>query len=133
MKKHWITYSETWKNSPLAFWVHKPIEGEFYEKETEFTPKSPKKELEGFPIYHFELNGFVFEFSSKAQIEHFIEVLSQKVMPTSKQLSIQRGTTLGPNRHWLSRLTAKTKSFKYREKLINYIKTELDRTRKSTE
>lgn len=122
MKKYWITYSKTWKGSPLAFWVHIPITGEFYDPETKFKPKEPKKEIDGYPIYHFELDGISFEFSSKSQIEHFINMLSKKVMLTSRQLSEKRGTRLGPNKHWLSRLPSKTMSFKYRDKLINYIK-----------
>lgn len=126
MKKFWITYSDSWKSSPLAFWVHVPISGEFYDETAEFQPEAPKKKLEGYAIYNFELDGFTFEFSSKEQILHFIEVLSQKVMPTSKQLSAKRGPKLGPNRHWLSRLPAKTKSYKYREKLVRFIKSELN-------
>ena len=123
MKKYWITYSDTWKNSPLAFWVHIPLGGEFYEDSTIFNPAAPQKELEGYPIYNFELDGFIFEFSSKEQIEHFIEILTQRVMPTSRALSEKRGAEVGPNSHWLSRLPAKTKSYRYREKLVKYIKT----------
>lgn len=129
MKKFWITYSDTWKDCPLAFWVHKPLEeGEFYEETTEFNPEGPKKHIQGYPVYNFELDGFVFVFSSIEQIEHFVKILSIKVLPTTRKLSEQRGGKLGPNRHWLSRLPAKTKSYKYRQKLVSFIKSEFPDT-----
>lgn len=128
MKKHWITYSNTWKDSPLAYWVHIPEEGEFYDEGRSYLPKAPNKEVEGFPIHNFECDGFIFEFSSSAQIEHFLDVISKKVMPTSIELSKKRKSSLGPNRHWLSRLPGKTKSFKFRKKLSNYIKKEINRS-----
>lgn len=49
-------------------------------------------------------------FSAPAQLEHFIDVLSSKPLPTSRQLSSRRGLPVGPNGHWLSRLQARLKS-----------------------
>jgi len=57
--------------------------------------------------------------------DHFIEILSRKVIPTSRALSKKRGSTKGPNSHWLSRLPAKTKSYKYRSKPVEFMKVKL--------
>lgn len=47
------------------------------------------------------------------------EVMNTKLLPTSDLLSRQRGESVGPNGHWLSRLPAKLKSPKQREKLVS--------------
>ena len=46
--------------------------------------------------------------------------MAKKLLPTSIELSTKRTGSKGPNSHWLSRLPAKTKPWKYREKLIKY-------------
>lgn len=50
-----------------------------------------------------------------------METLSQKVMPTSMQLSAKRGGSVGPNSHWLSRLPKHVKPWRYREKAVSYL------------
>jgi hypothetical protein len=51
-----------------------------------------------------------------------IEVLARNPLPTTRQLSSERGTTLGPNKHWLSRLPAKAKPLRFRRKLVTYLR-----------
>ncbi|GAL76230.1 hypothetical protein JCM19275_636 [Nonlabens ulvanivorans] len=46
--------------------------------------------------------------------------MARKLLPTTMELSSKRPGRKGPNSHWLSRLPAKTKPWKYREKLIKY-------------
>ena len=68
-----------------------------------------------------EFNGLELYFASAQELHHFLSVISQNPMPTSQQLSKARGTTLGPNRHWLSRLPANAKSYKMRKALFDYL------------
>nr|WP_042296787.1 hypothetical protein [Nonlabens ulvanivorans] len=67
-----------------------------------------------------ELDGFRFSFTSEAQFEEFKTIMARKLLPTTMELSSKRPGRKGPNSHWLSRLPAKTKPWKYREKLIKY-------------
>ena len=127
MKKYWVEFKSNWKNTPMAFWVHQAIDENIWYKSEKFDPPAPKPNEEGLYLFGFiEYNGFIFEFSSRAQLDEFIRVLSMKNLPSTIHLS--REKQLGPNRHWLSRLPAKVKSYKFREGLIKYcqkIKDEL--------
>lgn len=122
MKKFWKEESENWRNSPVAYWVHIEQDGNPFYKSQEFDPPAPKKNLNGlYNIYNVEFNGYVFNFSSIHQYRHFIDIISQKILPRSIDLSKQRTGNYGPNGHWLSRLPAKTKSWKYRSALVEYL------------
>ena len=75
----------------------------------------------GFPRLIVNTLGVELEFASIAEIEHFLDVIRQKNMPTSTQLSQKREVPYGPNGHWLSRLPAKLKPWPKREKYIKVI------------
>ncbi len=127
MKRHWIEYAETWQNAPMAFWVHREVDAEHWFQATRFEPPAPAVEPgKGYPIYFVECDGFTFEFSSLPQIERCIDILSRKAMPSSLELSGQRGTSKGPNSHWLSRLPQKATPWKYRQKAVAYLRQVLD-------
>ena len=72
----------------------------------------------GYQTLRVQFEKYDLQFSAPAQLDHFIEVLASKPMPTSKQLSSRRGLPVGPNGHWLSRLPADLKSRRKREKLV---------------
>ena len=130
MPKHWIEYAETWRDEPLAFWVHRQVDSPNWRDAFEFDPPAPAKEPgKGFPIYLFEIDGFTFRFSSIPQIEHCVDIFSQKNLPQTRSLSESRCDNYGPNTHWLSRLPANTKSWKYREKAIKYLEKVLNNLR----
>jgi hypothetical protein len=123
MKKYRIEYSETWKNVPMAFWVHKEIDGQPWYDAKEFSPPAPIKDINGnYKIYNVEIDGFTFIFSSKEQIEECINILSKKLLPSTIELSKSRTENLGPNSHWLSRLPENVKNWKYRQKAVKYLK-----------
>ena len=123
MKKYWIEYSRDFTRSPITFWVHKEVgEGPWYQS-TDFDPPLPGPVPgKGFANYFVECDGFVFQFSSLAEMNEAIEVLSLKNLPTDRQLSECRGTVKGPNSHWLSRLPGSVKPWRYREKAIKVLK-----------
>ncbi|MGB5811714.1 MAG: hypothetical protein WBG86_14350, partial [Polyangiales bacterium] len=120
-KRHWVEYSESWTASPMSYWVHIETQGD-WANAAGHVPSLPKPVPgKGFARYFIENDGMAFQFSSLDELRACIEVLSKKNLPTSAQLASQRPGTVGPNSHWLSRLPAKTKSWKYREPAVAYL------------
>ena len=110
-----FTYEKDWRTAPVAFWVHVPVSG----SATECDPPAPPAIANlGYAFLRVAFENHELQFSALAQLDHFIEVLSRKPLPTSRQLSSRRGLPVGPNGHWLSRLPAKLKSPRKREKLV---------------
>ena len=121
MKKHWIEYTEKWTTSPMSYWVHQELDSKYWYDAIEFDPPRPRPiPGKGYPFYSVEIDGFIFRFVSLAEIDRCMEVLSNKVLPTTLSLRADRGTTL-LNKHWLSRLPAKVKSWKYRQKAVKHL------------
>jgi hypothetical protein len=114
-----FTLEPDWRTAPLAFWVHVPVAG----SNTECAPSAPVEVLhKGFMILHVDAADVDLQFSSLAQLDHFIEVMEAKPLPTSRQLSKKRESPVGPNSHWLSRLPAKLKAPKERTKLVSRLR-----------
>lgn len=110
-----FTYEKDWRTAPVAFWVHVPVPG----TTSECVPPAPQAVANlGYAFLRVEFESHELQFSALAQLDHFIEVLSRKPLPTSRQLSSRRGLPVGPNGHWLSRLPAELKSPRKREKLV---------------
>ncbi len=122
MKKNWIEYSDSWKNVPMAFWVHRILDEKSFIDAAAYDPPAPKPNSKGeYKIYHIEFNGITLRFSSIYQFDEFIRVMSKKVLPRSLDLSRIRCDNYGPNRHWLSRLPSKAKAWKIREQMTKYL------------
>lgn len=117
--RFYFTFEPDWKTAPLAFWVHG------FSADVEAAPVSdapvavPHK---GYAFLHVEAGEVDLCFSSLTQLQHFIDVMTMRPLPTSKQLSRKRVTAVGPNGQWLSRLPAKLKSPKRREKLVDALR-----------
>lgn len=123
MKRYEIVYSDDYRPSPVSFWVHQHLDAEAWLNAEDFDPPLPRPVPGcGWASLLVDVDGVRLVFSSTEEVEHVIDVLSQNPLPTTRQLSIQRGTTVGPNRHWLSRLPAKAKPAKFRDKLVRYLK-----------
>ena len=123
MKKWQIVYTKEYRPSPLSFWVHKHLDNDLWSLASKFDPSLPKDlPLKGFPVLLVDALGIELRFSSIEEVEHFLEVISMKNMPTPLQLTKQRNAGYGPNGHWLSRLPAKLKPWSKREKIIPIIK-----------
>ena len=123
MKRHWIDFQEESFKSPMSFWVHRPVPpSQVWIDATEFDPPlQPPVPDKGYPVFNVEIDGFTFFFASFDEISECIRVLGTKVLPRTLDLSAQRETTMNPNAHWLSRLPARTKSWKYRQKAVAYL------------
>lgn len=123
MKRHWIEYASRWTPQPMSYWVHKEADGRDWYEAQEFDPPLPEPVVgKGFANYFVEVDGFVFRFASLAELDVCILTLSQRVLPTSSRLTEERGTSYGPNNHWLSRLPKGTKSWRYRQKAARFLK-----------
>ncbi|KAB7614483.1 hypothetical protein F9L33_07535 [Amylibacter sp. SFDW26] len=69
---------------------------------------------------HFQ--GVDLIFALPAELDQFIEIMSQNPLPSGNRLI--KGRKLGrPNNHWLSRLPKKTKPWAFRQKLCKYLET----------
>lgn len=118
-----IAYFNDWRRTPGAYWVHIPIP----DNEGEYTPPAPKPiPGRGYAILQVPFGTHVLEFCSAAHLQHYIDVLSQKLLPTTTQLSEQRGSGAGPNGYWLSRLPAELKPYSKRLLLVKKLKAALD-------
>ena len=103
----------------MTFWVHHKIDPNQGSDIDNFEP--PRSKIiggKGYPLVHIHYLGVELIFSSKEEIEHAIEILGTKNLPTTSALSAKHTLSVGPNSHWLSRLPAHLKPWNKREKLI---------------
>jgi hypothetical protein len=133
MKKTWIVYHDEYTPSPMSFWIHRmPKKRRRHELEwfqeyerSEYDPPLPGPVAgRGFPVLHTEFDDIVLRFSSLAELDRLIDVLSRRKLPTTyeaqrEELSNGNGVN---NTHWLSRLPASVLSLRVREKLVAYLK-----------
>lgn len=115
-----FTYEKDWRTAPVAFWVHVPVPGT---SEACDPPAPVAIPHLGYAVLRVEFESHELQFSALAQLDHFIEVLSRKPLPTSRQLAALRNLPVGPNGHWLSRLPAELKSPRKRGKLVQVLGT----------
>lgn len=110
-----VVYAKDWRTIPGAYWVHIPVP----EHEGEYFPPAPHEVPgKGYAILQVPFGAHLLEFCSAAHVQHYIDILSMKLLPTTTQLSQQRGSGAGPNGHWLSRLPAELKPYGKRVLLV---------------
>ena len=128
MKKYLIEFQDVQPYCPMTSWVHLSVDGKpWFEAQTFDPPRQTAVPGKGFPVFKVEFDAFTFEFSSIAEITVCIETLSKRVLPRPIELCRDLGTKTGPNSHWLSRLPANVKSWKYRQKAVAYLRKALKR------
>lgn len=124
MKRFWIEYSSTWTSGPMSFWVHKHLDGDSWARATQFAPPLPKPlPGRGYSTYFVEFRDVRLRFASTDEIRACVDTLERRVLPTTRALSAVRGTELGPNSHWLSRLPSALKPWRTRQVLTAYLRT----------
>ena len=122
MSRHWVEYSNERVRSPMTFWVHREQIGQQWSLGAELDPPLPGTVGgKGYPKYFVTVADFQFRFASFEEMRHCIDVLSSENLPTTTELSAARASGAGPNSHWLSRLPARTKSWRFREKAVSRI------------
>lgn len=133
MKRSWIEYQSQYTRSPMSFWIHRrpsrksgPIVAWYEYDRDEYTPPLPRPVAgRGFAVFHVELDGFVFRFSSFDEMKRLIDIFSRQKLPTTYEAQREEGDDLSEgirNQHWLSRLPAKVLSSRYRQRAVNYLR-----------
>ena len=121
MKTHQITFWKTPPISVMTYWVHRALDGESISRATRFEPPRPGPVGgKGWPVLLVEVDGVELVFTSLAELDTYVDVMSRKPLPSSRALS--RGFPMGPNSHWLSRLPKKAKTVKHRETAVKYLR-----------
>jgi hypothetical protein len=117
----WFEFVPDWRAVPMAYWVHRPDPG----RAGGFAPAAPSPcGRRGFAVLCVEVGMHVLRFSSAPQLDHAIDVLARKPLPSSARLTREGHgfapgpAPLGPNNHWLSRLPATLKTSKTRSRLV---------------
>ena len=124
MKKYRIEYNQKRKFSPISIWVHKSISDDKVEwrNSEEYKPPFPDKVvLKGFPYLVVLVGNVELEFSSSYEVEHCINVLNQKNLPSTKDMVCSSSTTYTGYNHWLASYPAGLKSWKQRQKTVRII------------
>lgn len=122
--RNWIEHTQDWRNEPMAYWVHLELGDAAWRSSESYNPPAPRAEgPRGYPVLCVESQGFIFRFSSAAQLAECVDVLGRKPLPTSRRLSAIRGGGHGPNSHWLSRLPGHIKSPKVRQRAVEDLRS----------
>jgi len=125
MKRCRIEYVKHFSPGPMTFWVHRPVECDGWHEAESYEPPLPRVVAgRGYPRFYVEFDGFEFEFASLHELRRCIDVLEAPLLPTSRRLA--EGSGSGPNSHWLSRLPARVKPWRYRERAVRYLRSALD-------
>ncbi len=131
MKKHWIEYRESWAAEPMTYWVHARVDGPTRNAPPSFEPPLPKPVPgEGYAAFFVEVDGFTFRFASLHEIKECINILSQKLFPSSLRTSGAAKFLHVANNHWLNRLPKETKTWRYRQKAVKYMGKALEEFQK---
>jgi len=122
MAKYWLEYTEKYEESPLSFWVHKPIDADIWKDANKFDPPLPNKIIgKGYKIYKIEYKGCEFCYSSLEEIEHCISVLGNKVLKTTRELANNSWVKGYQHLHWLTKWPGNHKSYKDRQEMIKLL------------
>ena len=118
--KHWFEFTDDWRHAPLAYWVHVPQDGkDWLDDAAILLPPAPVKVSgRGYPQLFVAVKDVELLFSSPAQLRAFVDTLRMTPLPSTRRLSALRGTTRGPNSHWLSRLPGWMKAPAFRNKTL---------------
>jgi hypothetical protein len=117
--KVWMEHRPERVISPLSFWVHRHLGTDAWFHAEEYDPPMPKPVPSlGWPIYILEHRGQQLVFASVEEIDHAIEVLKNKALPTTRRLAQQAGYGEFQHGHWLSKLSKAWKPWKVRKELV---------------
>jgi hypothetical protein len=114
-----IEYRDQPVRTPITPWVHRGVDGAYYNA-TVFDPPMPGPvHGKGYPVWSVDHRGRSLVFASPQEIEHVIDVLGRKILPSSRDLG---QPYLAVNSHWLSRLHASFKPWKVRQELVKKLR-----------
>jgi hypothetical protein len=116
MKRAWIEYTSGWVETPLTYWVH----GDGREQGGHPPPEPWPVPGRGYPQLHVEFDDYIFVFSSFAEFEYCMSVLSAPLLPSTRTETLRRGRARGT--HWLDAMPDWTKPWRYRERAVRYLR-----------
>lgn len=128
MKTASVSYSRDFRPSPISFWVGPP--GSFYVRRTGQNGQPLSPSLRRNPIYksrmlwaylETNLNGVDLHFATTLELDHLLEIFKRRVLPKGSNLTPGFDRPGLPNNHWLSRLPARSLSFKFRQDVIRFL------------
>lgn len=105
--------------SPLTPWVHRGVDGSYWQA-TVFDPPMPRPTYgKGYPVWVISHRGRELIFASPQEIAHAIDILERKILPLSRELGQPHRAV---NSHWLSRLHSSFKPWKVRQDLVKRLR-----------
>lgn len=114
-----IEYSNKPMLTPITPWVHRGVDAPYWSA-TVFDPPMPRPvHGKGYPVWIIDHRGRTLVFASPEEIAHVIDILSRKILPSTRELG---QPYLAVNSHWLSRLHASFKPWKVRQELVKKLK-----------
>jgi len=127
MKSAYITLHDSFPNTPVSGRVGARWIGWIKQTSDSGQPKRPKQVSHPFLeqrkkwcLLEIHFDGINLRFSMPQELDHFIDIMSKNPLPSARSLAPE--CAIGrPNRHWLSRLPAKAKPWKFRKRLCLYL------------
>jgi hypothetical protein len=114
-----IEYRDMPVLTPITPWVHRGVDASYW-KATVFDPPMPSPvHGKGYPVWFIDHRGRSLVFASPQEIEHVIDILSRKILPSPRELG---QPYLAVNSHWLSRLHTSFKPWKVRQELVKRLR-----------
>jgi hypothetical protein len=114
-----IEYRDKPVLTPITPWVHRGVDASYW-KATVFDPPMPSPvHGKGYPVWFIDHRGRSLVFASRQEIEHVIDILSRKILPSPRELG---QPYLAVNSHWLSRLHTSFKPWKVRQELVKRLR-----------
>ena len=114
-----IEYRDNPIRTPITPWAHRAVDGPYWSA-TVFDPPCPRPvHGKGYPVWFIDHRGRSLVFASPEEIAHVIDVLSRKILPSSRELG---QPYLAVKSHWLSRLHASFKPWKVRQELLKRLR-----------
>jgi hypothetical protein len=109
-------------STPLTDFVHRRRPGP-NSVTSSVEPPLPTPGPLGFPVWSVTYRSHTLVFASTHELRHAIDVLSSRLLPTSRKLGEETGAV---NSHWLSRLHRDWKPYASRSRLVTLLRQALD-------
>ena len=112
--------------SPLTPYVHLAPDGVDWlaaSPEHLSPPLPPETPDKGYIVWVLQHRGSDIHFVSPQELQHAIDVLGEKILPSPRDLGKRYGDV---NRHWLSRLHTSFKPWRMRQEMVAKLQAELD-------
>ncbi|PDT38381.1 hypothetical protein CO671_03045 [Rhizobium sp. M10] len=127
MKSAELFYSREFPETPMSWWAGARLNGWIPETTRSGQIKRPRRIVHSFAsqrklwcllAVHFD--GVDLIFATPLELDQFLAVMSQNPLPSG--WALVPGNLLGrPNKHWLSRLPKKAKSWKFRQSICKFL------------